>query len=210
MNLFYEVLINNKKESFPAIIFLHGRGANEYDLLSLSDFLGNSFNYFSIRAPFPFDFGGYTWYEILDETGKPNEIQFEQSFHLLHKCIDEIKQKFSVGKIILFGFSMGTAIGFALSLSFQKNFFALIANSGYIPKLNFLKFQMDSLSQNEIHFFISHGIFDDVLPIKFGRESKQILETYNAKVEYKEYNYSHQLSEESLLDIKNFLEQKIK
>src|SRR5437773_9161552 len=55
----------------PALILLHGRGANEDDLLGLAEYLDDRLMIISARAPFSFPFGGgYTWFEIV-EVGKP-------------------------------------------------------------------------------------------------------------------------------------------
>ncbi len=42
----------------PAVILLHGRGADENDLLGLSQYFDERLAIFSIRAPYPFEFGG--------------------------------------------------------------------------------------------------------------------------------------------------------
>ncbi|MDQ2858309.1 MAG: phospholipase, partial [Candidatus Eremiobacteraeota bacterium] len=47
----------------PLVLLLHGRGADEYDLLDVADRLPRAFNYASVRAPVPVAGGGYTWFE---------------------------------------------------------------------------------------------------------------------------------------------------
>jgi phospholipase/carboxylesterase len=44
----------------PLVVFLHGRGADEYDLLDIADRLPRSFTYASLRAPVPVPGGGTT------------------------------------------------------------------------------------------------------------------------------------------------------
>ena len=47
----------------PLVIFLHGRGADENDLIDISERLPRAFAYASVRAPLPLEWGGYTWFE---------------------------------------------------------------------------------------------------------------------------------------------------
>ncbi len=84
--LFHRVLQPEKPSTdgvYPAVIFLHGRGADEEDLLGLSGYVDERLLAISVRAPFGFEYGGgYTWYEIL-EMGKPAHEMFKSSYEKL-------------------------------------------------------------------------------------------------------------------------------
>ena len=47
----------------PLVVFLHGRGADESDLLDCASALPREFAYASLRAPVELEDGGYTWFE---------------------------------------------------------------------------------------------------------------------------------------------------
>ena len=49
---------NSAASVHPTLIMLHGRGADEEDLLGLSTYLDQRFLYISARAPFGFQYGG--------------------------------------------------------------------------------------------------------------------------------------------------------
>jgi len=194
---------NSKAEKHPAILFLHGRGADENDLLSLSEFFDERFLFISVRAPFRFEYGGFTWYEI-HEAGKPDEKMFPESYDALSEFLDEMKNEFPMDetKIFLFGFSMGTVMAYSLALTRPNEIAGVIANSGYIVEGTHLDYEWEKLSEkNAPKFFVTHGLYDPVLPVLFGRRAKQLLEQHNAIIEYKEYPMEHQISEESLGDI---------
>ena len=73
----------SQREKCPTVILLHGRGANEDDLLGLSEYLDDRFLFISVRAPFNFQYGGgYTWYDIL-ELGKAEPKMFAESYRRL-------------------------------------------------------------------------------------------------------------------------------
>ncbi|MBM4166029.1 MAG: hypothetical protein FJ218_03810 [Ignavibacteria bacterium] len=213
MKLFHHVIVpkNSIAEKHPTIIFLHGRGADENDLLSLSEFFDEKFLFLSVRAPFEFPYGGYTWYEI-QEAGKPDEKMFPESYNALSDFFDEAKKEFPIDekKIFLFGFSMGTVMAYALALTRSNEIAGVIANSGYIAEGTFLNYEWEKLSlQNSPKFLVTHGIYDQVLPVQFGRQAKRLLEEHNANVEYKEYPMQHQISEESLNDIVEWLKRQM-
>ncbi|MBS4027078.1 MAG: dienelactone hydrolase family protein [Ignavibacteriales bacterium] len=225
--LVYKVVLpkNSKAEKHPTILFLHGRGADENDLLGLSEYFDESFPkgmasplYISVRAPFRFEYGGFTWYDIL-EAGKPDDKMFPESCNALSDFFDEMSKgllaeikEFPIDekKIFLLGFSMGTVMAYSLALTRPNEIAGVIANSGYIAEGTHLNYEWEKISNdNSPSFFVTHGLYDPVLPVSFGRRAKQLLEQYNAKLEYKEYPMEHQISEESLGDVANWLKKQM-
>jgi phospholipase/carboxylesterase len=189
----------------PALILLHGRGANENDLLSFAEYLDERLFLISVRAPFPFQQGGgYTWFDIL-EMGKPEPKMFSESYTKVMQFIDDVKKGYPVNpsKIFLCGFSMGAIISFAVSLLQADIVAGVIANSGYIPEESELKYDWSNVRGKP--FFISHGLFDPVIPVSFGRRASELLRGVHADVCYREYEMGHQIGEESLNDIMQWL-----
>jgi len=76
----------------PAVVVVHGRGADEQDLLSIAAQLPDELHVLSVRAPDRLQ-GGYTWYE-LDLSGgglhesQPDQRDFERSLRLVHEFVD--------------------------------------------------------------------------------------------------------------------------
>jgi phospholipase/carboxylesterase len=188
----------------PTLILLHGRGANEEDLLGLVPYLSPHLLCIAARAPFEFGNGGYTWYD-LREVGSPNTDQFMHSYELLIQFLEDIQNHYPVDpqKIILLGFSMGTVMSYSLALTRPEKINGVIAHSGYIPEDTPLQFQTESLDKTS--FFVAHGIYDPVIPIEFGRKANEFLTKSNAKHVYREYPIQHQISDESLHDLSGWL-----
>jgi phospholipase/carboxylesterase len=214
MNLIQSTLIHKilppRRQSAgkpPALILLHGRGADEDDLLGLSEYLDERLFIISARAPFDFQFGtGYTWYDIL-EIGRPEAKMFTESYEKLVQFLEDVKKGYPIdpSKIFFGGFSMGTMMSYAIALTYPDNVAGVIANSGYIPEETDLKFQWEKIKGKP--FFIAHGTFDPLIPVMFSRRAKALLEQAQAAVWYREYDMAHQISEESLNDIMNWLSQ---
>jgi phospholipase/carboxylesterase len=63
----------------------------------------------------------------------------------------------------------------------------------------------DSDAFKDFPVFVTHGIFDPVLPIENGRATKEILSRLPVNLEYKEYEMAHEISAESLRDVSDWL-----
>ena len=188
----------------PTLILLHGRGANEEDLLSLVPYLSPHLLCIAARAPFSFSYGGYTWYD-LQEIGSPNADQFMESHNRLRQFVDDVQKHYPVDpqRTYLLGFSMGTVMAYSLALTKPERVKGIIAHSGYIPENTSLQFQWKDLSKT--FFFVAHGIYDPVIPIEFGRKANGLLARSTAQLVYREYPIQHQISEESLRDLAEWL-----
>lgn len=195
-------------DSPPALLLLHGRGADENDLLQLAPALDPRFLIIGVRAPFLFPMGGYTWYEVL-QVGTPHAEQFAESYRRLVDFLADAKRAFRLApdRIFLLGFSMGTVMSYALALTRPLEIAGVVAHSGYIPEGAGLDFQWDKLHQT--HFFIAHGRFDPAISIKFGKRARDLLTNAGAPVTYKEYPIAHQISEQSLADLSAWLKEKL-
>lgn len=189
---------------FPAIIALHGRGADENDLadlvlaLELQDVI-----VITPRAPLAFPFGGYAWYNLGDE-GVPESETFKSSLRLVEKFVAEAKAGYPIDneKTILLGFSQGTVMAYAAALLHPESFHGIAALSGYIPHKSGLALHLSNL--NRFPVFISHGSDDPVIPVSFGREAAQLLEHADAEVTYHEYPTVHAVTEEIIRDLREW------
>ena len=54
-----------------------------------------------------------------------------------------------------------------------------------------------------------HGIYDEVIPVTFGRDSQAYLSTQKARLTYQEYPIGHGISEESLYDLSDWLSREL-
>jgi len=197
-------------EKFPTLIMLHGRGANEHDLFGLAEYLDERLLVISARAPYPFQYGGgFTWYDIL-EVGRPEPKMFAESYKRLNQFFDDVKKNYPVDEsnIFLLGFSMGTMMSYSLALTRPDEIAGVIANSGYVPEETDLQFQWNNL--NGTSFFVAHGTHDPIIPVSMGRRARFLFEQSNADLMYKEYSMAHQISDESLRDMAQWLSSKLK
>jgi phospholipase/carboxylesterase len=134
---------------------------------------------------------------------------FDNSCRALLTFIDDILSQYPVNpkKLMLFGFSMGSVMSFAMGLSQPQLFRGVVAHSGYLPEGTHLHLRWNELGNTD--FFIAHGIADPVIPIALARRAKELFDKSTASVVYREYPMAHQISEESLADASGWISQRI-
>jgi phospholipase/carboxylesterase len=184
----------------PTILMLHGRGSDEEDLLGIAPSFDRRFQIVSARAPYPFPYGGYTWYEV-GEVGTPEPTMFRKSYESLVTFMTDILKGYSIDprRLILFGFSMGTVMSFSLALTHPDKIRGVAGNSGYVPEGTFLKYRWKEMGTTDV--LITHGVQDTVIPISMARRARELFAGSNASVSYHEYSAAHHLTDESLSDI---------
>ena len=199
-------LINTKP---PLLILLHGIGADENDLFGLSTYLDERFFVASVQAPFALPYGGYAWFELILEPNKPlgfNAKQFEQSRRMIFEFIDEIVAEHDLGadRVYLCGFSQGAMMSMSCLMQNPKKFAGVVAMSGRaITEMIPADRNLEDFKNFPI--FVTHGIYDPVLPIENGRVTKEILSRLPVDLEYKEYPMAHEISAQSLRDVSDWL-----
>jgi len=186
---------------------LHGRGADEHDLLGLAPYLDPRLLIVSTRAPFPFAYGGgYAWYDVL-QVGIPQPRMFAESYARLAAFVDEAVAGYPIDpqRVFLMGFSMGAVMAHALALTQPKRLAGVVAHSGYVPpeKELGLEFALGELAGRG--WFVAHGVNDPVIPVAFGRATRDLLQSTPADLTYSEYPIAHQISQRSLDDLSTWL-----
>lgn len=200
------------KPDDPAItlIIMHGYGADEYDLLPIAKQFQGNYNTISIQAPIELDWGGFAWYHLTQTiTGlhgdDASRIESEQ------KVVDFLRRQKEDRKlhdVILMGFSQGAAMSYSLLAneafhSLGLNLKAVIALSGYIP-LD-VRPKLSARQLGGLPVFISHGLYDDLIPPQALDSAKELLEKQGASVTAKTYEIGHGLTEETIADINSWL-----
>lgn len=193
------------KQNYKTIVPLHGRGADAYDLIPLVESLGFEMLVVAPRAPRLFEGGGgYAWYDFSSE-GIPEPRSFGNSLNFLQEFLIQIRKGYPVDPtgMILLGFSQGAVMSYAVGLLDPSKVRGIVALSGYIPTRSELHINWDKLKG--LRVFISHGTFDELIPIKLGEESAELLNNSGASVTFREYTMGHQVTEEVLRDLTTWM-----
>jgi phospholipase/carboxylesterase len=199
-----------KLDKNPLLLLLHGYGSNEEDLFSFAQELPDTYYVVAARAPYDLMYGSYAWYAInfdADENKFSDIPQAQESRDVVVQFIDELVAHYPIDaqEITLIGFSQGTILSYAVALSYPEKIKGVVAMSGYWnPEITVDNFTQKDASN--LHFFVSHGTSDQVIPVEWARKSVPALEQLGVTIEYKEYPVGHGVSPQNFFDFKNWLQ----
>ncbi len=182
---------------------LHGRGADEADLMGLAGALDPRLTIVSARAPFRLG-PGFAWYGM-GQVCQPAKDTLHTSLGELREFIGGMVSAYSIDpqKLYAMGFSQGAVMAAGLALTEPGQMRGVVMHSGYTPTDSGLAIQPGGLAGKP--FFVAHGVYDEVIPVTFGRKSKDYLLSMGADLTYSEYLIGHTISEESLYDLSEWL-----
>jgi len=196
----------------PLLLLLHGVGSNEHDLYELAPFLDKRFLIISVRAPNALGAGSYAWFEVDFTPGGPviNPEQAEASRETLIAFLQEATLAYSADpkQVYLMGFSQGAIMSASVALTRPELVAGAVLMSGRIlPEIQ------PSIASNEqlsgFPFLVVHGTADMVLPISYGRASRELLSSLPVDLTYHEYSMGHEVSQASLRDVTAWLTERL-
>lgn len=203
-----------------SVIWLHGLGADGHDFepivpeLDLPQEIGIRFVFpHAPMRPVTIN-GGMTmraWYDIrtFDREGPQDEAGIRESATLLERLIERERQRGSdYMRIVIAGFSQGGAIALHTALRFPQRLAGLMALSTWLPLAQSFREEVAERSSggaHELPIFMAHGSFDPVLPIEFGKTSRDTLRHAGFSVEWHEYPMGHAVCAEEIGAIRRWL-----
>lgn len=195
-------------EQPPILFLLHGVGSNEHDLFGLAPYLDPHFLIVSVRARLTLGPDAFGWYPVqFGPTGvTADEGPAEESNRILLQFIEEAIAAYEADpqRVYLMGFSQGAAMSLYATLTRPELFAGAVPMSGRLVPAAWENRASDAALQH-LQFMVVHGTRDTVLPIAQGRQINAALSQLPVALTYKEYDMAHQVSEESLRDITQWL-----
>jgi phospholipase/carboxylesterase len=182
-----------RAEPEGALVLMHGRGADEFDLVPLLDALDPERRLAGIapRAPLALAPGGFHWY-VSRRVGYPDRDTFLAAYATLERFTAALESALGVpwARTVIGGFSMGAVMSYALALGSGRPAPAgVLAFSGFIPAVDGFDVQWSNV--RGLPVAIGHGTLDPVIPVQFGREARLALQKAGARVQYRESPLAH-------------------
>jgi phospholipase/carboxylesterase len=180
-------------EAAGALVLLHGRGADENDLVPLLDALDpeRRLHGYTPRGPLALPPGGAHWY-VLGGIGTPERETFSASYAALAEFLDGLPYE----RFVLGGFSQGCAMAYALALfRGRPRPDALLAMSGFLPSVEGYDLDLDPPFPR---IAIVHGALDQTIAVEWGRAARDALEEAGADVRYGEYPVGHGIDPDAI------------
>jgi phospholipase/carboxylesterase len=194
-----------------ALVLLHGRGADEQDLVPLLEVLDPDRRLVGItaRAPLSLPPGGAHWY-IVRSIGFPDSDTFHATYAQLTAWFDGLPERTGVPieRTVIGGFSQGGVMSYALGLGAGRPSPAgIMALSSFIPTV--AGFSIDLESRRGLPVAIGHGTHDPVIGVEFGRDARDLLTAAGLDVLYREAPMSHTIDPEFIPELQSWLAARI-
>ena len=186
---------------------MHGRGADELDLLALVDELDPERRLVGLapRGPLALPPGGHHWYAVR-RVGFPDPDTFHPTFELVAQWLDAALAEHGVelSRTVIGGFSQGAVMSYALGLGRGRPAPAgILALSGFIPRVE--RFELDLGGRAGLPVAIGHGTLDPIIGVEWGRQARELLEDAGASVMYREARIGHSVEPAYLPDLAAWL-----
>jgi len=214
MELIHTVYQPSGPGPFPALLTLHGRGANAFDLLGLAPYLcGGRFMVICPQAPLETPIGpesvGYAWYPM-SMGGPPDIDTILASRRKLEVFVDQCAQSYPTDpqKFGILGFSQGGVIAYSLALAIPTRFTALVVLSSWLPKELLPRIEINAGVQS-LPTLVQHGTEDQSIQVDRARTSVEMLRQLKVPLTCREYSMGHEISAQSLSDLSAWLEERI-
>jgi len=193
----------NKDQNNPSVFFLHGFGSNMEDLFGLSPYFPKNWNCISLQASIPLQFNGWAWAEIDFE----NILKVQNPAQIKHhkkKIVDSIDlsiQELNLDptQIFILGFSQGAALSLYTGLTDPKKYKGIIALSGCISLKEF-EHEIDHEYIKNLNIFMGNGKQDKIITLPLAHKTRDDLSKLEVKLNYKEYDVEHTISNDCLND----------
>jgi phospholipase/carboxylesterase len=203
------------RPALATVIWLHGLGADGHDFASLPPQLGVSPD-LAIRYVFPHapiipvtvNMGTrmHAWYDIvtMDARGQ-DEVGIRRSATAIEALIArEVDRGIPSSRIVLAGFSQGSAMALFTGLRHEAPLAGIVALSGYLPLHESLPAEA-SAANHQAALLLAHGAHDNVVPYRLGQHTADILRAAGYDVDWHTYEMAHQVCLEEVQEIGRFL-----
>lgn len=191
-------------EARGTLVLLHGRGADEHDLLGLLGALDpdRRLRGITVGGPLALPPGGRHWYAVR-RVGFPDPATFDPTYAQLGRFLDE-QLALDWERTVIGGFSQGGVMAYALGLGSGRPVPAgVLAMSCFVPETEHWRADLASRPQLPVAHF--HGERDPVISVELGRAARALLEAGGLPLHYREFAGGHQVDPRTLPEMSAWL-----
>jgi phospholipase/carboxylesterase len=184
------------------LVFLHGRGSNEEQVLHLApDVSRRNFIGLSLRGLKRIDTWeaarGYSW-------GKKNDLDAVLEEYVF-EAVRQARSRYHVHseRIYLVGVCEGAAPAYRLGLAYPDRFAGIISLNGCMPRENPPRLRLPEARQTRV--FIGHGLANVRTPLGLAIADQRLFYTAGLQVAFETYPTSHWLHTDMFRDLNRWI-----
>jgi phospholipase/carboxylesterase len=196
-------------EAAGTIVLLHGRGADEHDLLPLLGVLDpkRRLRGITLGAPLTMEPGGKHWYAV-HRVGWPDPATFSPTYAELTSVLDdELGLEWS--RTVIGGFSQGGVMSYAVGLGPGRPVPAgILAMSCFVPRFDDGTWEPDFAGRPQLPVAHVHGEQDPVIGVEFGWDARDRLTEAGLPLLYREFPGGHHVDPRLLTELAGWVAQR--
>jgi phospholipase/carboxylesterase len=199
MSLIHLVRLPQEPVDGPAalLLLLHGIGSNEQDLFGFADYLDPRCIIMSLRAPFAYPIGGYSWFDLTVNGDRfvVDETQIRMSLERVQALINEACTRYNAdpSRVLIGGFSQGGFMSLLTGLSNPKQIMGIVSMSGLlVPEV--MQYIAPRSALKGLPILIIHGTRDGIVPISTARKTRELVQTLPVALHYEEFDMDHEVT----------------
>ncbi len=201
-----ELIPATEADSKWLMVVLHGLGDSMEGFRWLPRMLSNpKLNTLLVNAPDDY-YGGFSWYDIYNNTAPG----VERSRDLLFDLLDQQRADgFASEQTFLFGFSQGCLMTLEVGLRCPYTFAGLIGISGYAHEPDKLVAEQSPVAAEQ-SFLITHGTADPLLPLAQTKTQMEQLQAGGIRMQWEVFEKEHTIQGEAeVAVIRKFVEDRM-
>jgi phospholipase/carboxylesterase len=199
------------------VLILHGLGADGHDFVPIAEQLdlrsAGDVRFVFPHAPvIPVTLNNgmrmRAWYDIyeMDLVRREDEFGLQRSRGDVEALLLREKERgVPAGRIVLAGFSQGSAVALLTGLRHRERLAGIVGLSGYLP-LAATTAAERAPANAATPVFMGHGRADDVVAIERGLASRDALVALGQPVEWHDYAMPHSVCMEEIADLGRWLQ----
>ncbi|MFC4550100.1 MULTISPECIES: alpha/beta hydrolase [Halorussus] len=190
-------------ERAPAVVLLHGRGGDEYNMIGLADNLPDDLHAFGVRAPYEVGSGsGYAWFP----ESPRSRGGFRKAVDRLAAFVRGVPEAYNVDpqRVGLFGFSQGAIAALAALVDYPDRLRWAAAMNGYLPESHDDPEEVADARGKAV--FVAVGEDDTVIPPRYGEASAELLAEAGLDVTFRAYPTGHRMIPREIRDLSAWLD----
>ncbi|MCD4701597.1 MAG: hypothetical protein K8S24_07045 [Candidatus Aegiribacteria sp.] len=195
------------EREYPLVVGLHGYGDSPENFIRLWEyFYEPDFIYACPRGPYPFmenNVTTFSWFRQYEEGYDMQKLDLVSTEYVI-SLVDDLKERYLISDVFLFGFSQGCAMTWMTGLMHPEEFTGLIGFGGMLDTTFVGASSWGNVAG--LNAFVANGTMDQVVSIEEGIAAVEILENLGIETVFSSWEGVHMVNRPVLLQAQEWME----
>ena len=192
---------------YPLVVGLHGYGDSPENFVRIWDFFdAPDFIYACPRGPYPYienNVTNFSWFRPIEGDTDIQELDLLSTEYVM-ALIDDLKAKYMISDVFLFGFSQGCSLTWITGLTHPDEFTGLIGFGGTLDTTYVSPSSFGDVTG--LNAFVANGTMDEAVDIEAGMTTVEILENLGVETIFSTWEGIHAVNVPVLLQAQEWME----